>query len=277
VAQKYSFLSISKNFFAVFFYSQYLFSSYVIIIKTGIELRRLLVIFFVCILAVSGIFAQRQKPRNQPYADMKWYHLGFHIGLHTQDLILTNSGAVTADGQIWYAAIPSYTPGFSVGVIGSLYLNPYLNLRLTPTVHFGDKSVTAVTKDYIENKNREAMMTTFVRSNYLTLPLDLKYTALRLNNHRPYVLGGVYGAFDMGRKKGEPILLKNFDYGVEFGLGCDIYLPFFKLCPEIKFSFGLANLLEKDRRDLTHEADMIMTQALSKATSRMIILTFNFE
>ena len=240
-------------------------------------MRRLLVILFVCNLAVSGMFAQRQKPRNQPYADMKWYHLGFHIGLHTQDLILTNSGAVTADGQVWFLEIPSYTPGFSVGVIGSLYLNPYLNLRLTPTVHFGDKSVTAVTKDYIENRNREGMMTTYVRSNYLTLPLDLKYTAMRLNNHRPYVLGGVYTAFDMGRKKGEPILLKNFDYGVEFGFGCDIYLPFFKLCPEIKFSFGLANLLEKDRRDLTHEADMIMTQALSKATSRMIILTFNFE
>jgi hypothetical protein len=226
---------------------------------------------------VGGIWAQMQKPRNQPYADMKWYHLGFHIGLHTQDLILTNSGAVTSDGEVWYAEIPSYTPGFSVGVIGSLYLNPFLNLRLTPTVHFGDKSVTAVTKDYIENKNREGMMVTNVRSNYLTIPLDLKYTALRLNNHRPYVLGGVYAAFDMGRKRGEPILLKGFDYGVEFGFGCDIYLPFFKLCPEIKFSFGLANLLEKDRRDLTQEANMIMTQALSKATSRMIVLTFNFE
>jgi hypothetical protein len=223
------------------------------------------------------MFAQRQKPRNQPYADMKWYHLGFHIGLHTQDLILTNSGAVTSDEQIWYAEIPTYTPGFSVGVIGSLYLNPYMNLRFTPTVHFGDKSVTAVTKDWIDNRNPEGMMTTNVRSNYLSLPLDLKYTAMRLNNHRPYVLGGVYGAFDMGRKKGEPILLKNFDYGVEVGFGCDIYLPFFKLCPEIKFSFGLANLLEKDRSDLTQEYDKIMTQALSKATSRMIILTFNFE
>jgi len=208
---------------------------------------------------------------------MKWYHLGFHIGLHTQDLILTNSGAVTSDGQVWFAEIPSYTPGFSVGVIGDLYLNPYLNLRFTPTVHFGDKTVAAVTQGYKENKTHETMMTTVVRSNYLTLPLDLKYSAVRLNNHRPYVLGGVYAAFDMGRKKGEPILLKGFDYGVEFGFGCDIYLPFFKLCPEIKFCFGLANLLETNRIDLTHEDDLIMTQALTRATSRMIVFTFNFE
>ena len=240
-------------------------------------MKRFLTILCICYLAVFGMFAQRQKPRNQPYADLKWYHLGFHIGLHTQDLILTNSGAVTSDGEVWYAEIPTYNPGFSVGVIGDLYLNPYMNLRFTPTVHFGDKSVTAVTKDYIENGNLEAMMTTSVRSNYLTLPLDLKYAAFRLNNHRPYMLAGVYGAFDMGRKKGEPILLKNFDYGVEFGFGCDVYLPFFKLCPEIKFCFGLANILEKDRSDLTHDKDKIMSQALSKATSRMIVLTFNFE
>ena len=240
-------------------------------------MRRLFAIICICHLVVAGSFAQKQKPRNQPYADMKWYHLGFHIGLHSQDLILTNSGAVTSDGEIWYAEIPAYTPGFSVGVIGDLFLNPYLNLRFTPTVHFGDKGVTLVTKDYKENKNREATMNTSVRSNYLTFPLDLKYSAFRLNNHRPYVIGGVFAAFDMGRKKGEPILLKGFDYGVELGFGCDVYLPFFKLCPEIKFCFGLANLLEKDRKDLTHESDMIMTQALSKASSRMIVLTFNFE
>ncbi len=32
-------------------------------------------------------------------------------------------------------------------------------------------------------------------------------------------------------------------------LGCDIYLPFFKLCPEVRFCFGLKDLWEKDRRD----------------------------
>ena len=245
--------------------------------RNCLKLKRLLTILCLCNLVVTGMLAQKQKPRNQPYADMKLYHLGFHIGLHSQDLILTNSGAVTSDGEVWFAEIPNYNPGFSVGVIGSLYLNPYMNLRFIPTVHFGDKTVVAVTKDFRENNSREATMTTSVRSNYMMLPLDLKFSAFRLNNHRPYLIGGGYAAFDMGRKKGEPILLKGFDCGVEFGFGCDIYLPFFKLCPEIKFCFGLVNLLETDRRDLTRDSDMIMTQALSKAKSRMVILTFNFE
>lgn len=214
--------------------------------------------------------AQRERVKNQPYADMKWFHLGFHVGLHTQDLILTHSG-VSTNGETWFAEIPSYSPGFSVGVIGDLYLNPFLNLRFTPTIHFGDK------KFLFREQTTGEEFTTNVRSSYLNFPLDLKYTALRLNNYRPYILAGAYGSFDIGRKKGNPLLLKSTDFGLEFGIGCDLYLPFFKLCPELKFCFGLVDLLEKDRPDLVDQTTLKYTQSLSKATSRMIVLTFNFE
>ena len=46
--------------------------------------------------------AQRERVKNQPYADMKWFHLGFHVGLHTQDLILTRSG-VSTNGETCFA------------------------------------------------------------------------------------------------------------------------------------------------------------------------------
>ncbi len=233
-----------------------------------------MIILWVCFWAASCLYAQRQRPKNQPYADMKRYHFGFHVGMHTQDLILTHSGVTTSDGKTWFAEIPSYSPGFSVGVIGNLYINQYLNLRFTPTVHFGDKKFTFIDA---RASDSQATFTTSIRSNYLALPLDLKYTAMRLNNYRPYFLGGVFTSFDMGRKKETPVLLKPLDYGVEVGFGCDIYLPYFKLCPELKFCFGLADVLQKDRRDLISEPDRVYTEALSKATSRLIVLTFNFE
>lgn len=234
-------------------------------------MKRFIIIVCIFNLAIAGGWAQLRKPQNRPYADLKRFHFGFHVGLHTQDLILTNVGIPTADGEVWFAEIPSYSPGFSVGIIGNLYINQYLNLRLTPTVHFGDKKVK-----FIEQNTKETLETS-LRSNYLSFPLDLKYTAVRLNNYRPYITGGVYGAFDMGRKKGNPLYLNGMDYGVQVGFGCDIYLPFFKLCPEIKFCFGLADVLEKDRSDLSNDNDRKYSQALSKATTRMIVLTFNFE
>jgi hypothetical protein len=215
--------------------------------------------------------AQNEKVKNQPYADMKLFHLGFHVGLHTQDLILTNTGVVTANGETWFAEIPVYSPGFSVGMIGDMFMNPYFNLRFLPSIHFGDKKIV-----FREDKSEEEYAAT-VRSNYLTFPLEVKYSSFRLNNYRPYLTVGVYGAFDLGRKKGESILLKGTDYGITLGIGCDIYLPYFKLCPELKFHFGLGNLLETNRTDLTQPELGVYTDALSKATSRMIILTFNFE
>ena len=160
-------------------------------------------------LALSQLLAQKEVEKNLPYVDLKWAHLGFYVGLHSQDLLLTNNG-VTQNGEIWFAEIPSYSPGFSVGVIGDLYLNPYLNLRFSPGIHFGDKEFI-----FKEQSTGEEFKTN-VRSNYLNFPLDLKYTAVRLNNYRPYLIGGVYGAFDIGRKKGNPILLKNKDFGIEF-------------------------------------------------------------
>lgn len=218
----------------------------------------------------ASAFGQREVVKNQPYVDLKWAHLGFFVGIHSQDMLLTNNG-VSSGGETWYAEIPSYSPGFSVGVIGDLHLNHYFNLRLSPSIHFGDKTFL-----FKEEKTQEEYSTN-VRSNYLTIPLDIKYSALRLNNYRPYLIGGVYGAMDLGRKKGNTMLLKGFDYGVEFGIGCDIYLPYFKLCPELKFCFGLADLLEKDRSDLTDKQLQKYQGSLSKATSRMVVLTFNFE
>jgi len=234
-------------------------------------LKRFILTVSILGMVVGGVVAQKQRPKNQPYADMKRYHLGFHIGLHTQDLIMSHSGAVTPDGETWFAEIPSYAPGLSVGVIGDLAINQYLNLRLTPTVHFGNKDFT-----FIEQETQEQVITT-VRSNYISFPLDLKYSSYRLNNFRPYMLGGIYAALDVGRKKGNPLLMKGLDYGVEVGFGCDTYLPFFKFCPEIKFCFGLADVVEKNRVDLIHETDRKYTQALSRGVTRMIVLTFNFE
>lgn len=246
------------------------FNRFPLLFKIDRKLRRLLLIISVIIVAASGMEAQTERVKNQPYADQKWFHLGFHIGLHAQDLLLTNTG-VNTNGETWYAEIPSYSPGFSVGVIGDLYMNPYFNLRFTPTINFGDKKM--IFREQITGEE----YTTSVRSNYLTFPLEVKYSALRLNNYRPYLIGGIYGAFDLGRKKGNPVLLKGTDFGIQFGIGCDIYLPYFKLCPELKFSFGLVDLLEKDRGDLVDKDLLKYSSALSRATSRMVTLTFNFE
>ena len=83
--------------------------------------------------------------------------------------------------------------------------------------------------------------------------------------------------FDLTVKKQRALLTQRFDLALEVGFGCDFYMPFFKLIPELKFCFGLTDLLVKDRRDLIDKNLLKYTQSLNKVSSRMIVLTFYFE
>jgi len=219
----------------------------------------------------SILYAQNQIVKNQPYGDFKLYHFGITIGMNFQDMILTNSGLTTENGETWFATIPNYSPGFTVGLIADLFLNPSMNLRFTPSLSFGDKAF-----EFVESQSDERFKT-IVRSNYLMAPLDLKIRSMRLNNYRPYVITGAYAALDLGIKKDEPLLLKPMNYGVTIGLGCDFYLPIIKIAPEIRFCFGLHNIVEKNRIDLTDYSLMKYSGAITRGMPRMIIVTFNFE
>ena len=232
--------------------------------------KKILILLLLC-LYVFNLSAQTQKVKNQPYGDHKLYHFGIKVGLNFQDINLTNSGLVGENGETWYATIPNYSPGFTVGLIGDLYLNPYMNLRFTPTLSFGDKVMEFV------NPASEERFNTTVRSNYLLAPLDLKFRSMRLNNYRPYVFAGAYTVMDLGLKKDDVMLLRRMDYGLSIGLGCDFYLPIVKVIPEIRFCFGLRDIIEKDRSDLQDLSLMKYSNAISKGTSRMIMITFSFE
>jgi len=224
------------------------------------------------LLLLSNILsAQTRKVQNQPYGDYKIYHFGITVGLNFQDMLLANSGLTNENGETWFGTIPNYSAGFTVGLTADLYLNPFMNLRFTPMLCFGD-----IGFEFVEPTTSQTFITD-VRSNLLMLPLDLKLRSMRLNNYRPYVLTGIYSAINMGRKKDEPILLKPMDYGISVGLGCDFYLPYVKVIPEIRFCFGLSDILEKNRTDLTDLSLVKYPNALSRGVSRMIIFTFNFE
>ncbi|MDD2299075.1 MAG: porin family protein [Fermentimonas sp.] len=230
------------------------------------------IVYILLFLSLSAnINAQHRKLQNLPYADRRIFHLGFTLGLHTQDLILSHSGFMNENGEVWFSEIPEYSPGIAVGLIGDMYINDYLNLRFVPTLYLGDKLF--MFKEHISGDEFSLR----IRSNYISIPVYLKLSARRTDNFRPYILMGGYNNLELARKKNLAVLLKQNDFGIEFGIGCDFYLPMFKLAPELKFSFGLIDVLEKDRVDLKDEEVLKYSNSLSKATTRMITLSLNFE
>jgi len=227
------------------------------------------------VLGAGSLCAQERKIQNRPFLDDRVWHYGFLVGFNIQDLRLANNGTayVNQNGGVeyWYADVPEYTPGFSVGVLGELKANDWLSLRVIPTMHFGDKKV--VFKEQRSGKFTEQ----YVKSTYLSVPLDLKISAARFNNYRPYVVTGLAPNVDLTVKKGKELLVKRTDVMFEIGMGLDLYYPYFKMIPELKFCFGLDNVLDTNRKDLKDASLLRYSDALDKAQNSMIVLTLYFE
>ena len=95
--------------------------------------------------------------------------------------------------------------------------------------------------------------------------------------HRPYLLAGLNATYDLTSHKQDAILTKPISLYAEFGLGCDFYMPFFKLIPEIKFCVGLNDILDKNRKDLIDKTKLAYSEAVNSAKSSMVMITFYFE
>ncbi|MCH5223107.1 MAG: PorT family protein [Muribaculaceae bacterium] len=233
----------------------------------------LLFAFLLAGMSHSAHAKPNDKLQNRPYADLKRWHLGFSVGFHVQDLNFTHNGFLTPDGEKWSVEVPNFSPGFCLNVMGDLRLHKYLNLRFSPGIYFGSKS--AVMMDY----QTETIMRQDIKSAYVVAPIDLKISGERLHNVRPYLTTGIMASFDVTKKQASDYLsFKTFDTYLCVGLGTDFYLPFFKFIPEIKFCFGLTDVLRHDRPELEEDMDTYkITKSLSKVKSNMVVVTFYFE
>ena len=236
-------------------------------------MRRVIILFFAAMfIAAAGGHAQKRKVQNKPYIDYRKFHYGFLFGAHSQGISFENNGFIEpTTGEQWCAENDRADIGFSVGVLGEWRLNQYFALRVTPTMHFGQKHIT-FREQATKREDTQSM-----KSTYISAPVDIKFSALRFNNHRPYLIAGLNPMYDLTRHKQENILTKSFTLYAEFGLGCDFYLPFFKLIPELKFCIGLTDILDKNRKDLRDRNKFVYTQSVNSAKSDMVSLTFYFE
>lgn len=236
-------------------------------------MRLLHIPYIICLLFVCmTTTAQEQRIQHRPYIDQRQLHYGFFVGLNMMDMELTNNGYIDpVSGQQWYSEVDNYQPGFSVGVLGELRINKTIGLRLQPTIHFGQKHV--VFHEQVTGRDS----TQNIKSTYISLPINAKIAAPRYNNFRPYATIGVAPTLDLTTRKHQALLTERFDCYLEIGAGCDFYLPYFKLIPELKFCFGLRDILVHDRNDLIDESLLKFTKAIDRSSAKMIVLTFYFE
>jgi hypothetical protein len=247
-------------------------------------MKRYFTLLYIIALALT-VNAQERKPQNKPYIDLRPTHFGISVGFHMQDIEFQNVGPqviTLEDGTQTTETVvcdqDNWNPGFSVGVLADQRLSKHLSVRLCPTMHFGAKHLTFRHLNRLDPDGHILEQRQDMKNTYIAFPINLKFSAERFNNYRPYIVGGVNPMINLTAKSQDYIQLKRYDTMVELGLGCDFYLPFFKLIPELKFSFSLMDALDKGHaEELTDANARIYTNSVTAGHAKMVTLTFYFE
>ena len=247
-------------------------------------MKRLLTLLSVVTLVLTAT-AQERRPQNKPYIDLRPLHFGISVGFHLQDIELQNAGPqviTLSDGTTATETVvcdqDNWNPGFSVGVLADQRLSSHFSLRLSPTMHFGAKHLVFRHLNRTDAEGRITEVSQDMKNTYLAFPIDLKFSAERFTNYRPYLTAGVNPMINLTSKSQDYVQLKRYDTMVEVGIGCDFYLPFFKLIPELKFSYSLVDALDHDHvNELTDQNMRVYTNSVTAGHAKMITLTFYFE
>lgn len=217
-------------------------------------------------------FGQKQKPKNESWYDEKLLHFGFSLGFNTMDFDITPSQKYYKTDSI-NPEVSKLNPGINIQIVTDLKPSKYLDIRFLPGVSFGQRIIR-----YYRNKV-DTLVPQRLESSFLEFPLLLKYKGDRLNNVRPYVIGGLNYRYDLAGKKefdeDKPIYIriKRPDLYYEFGAGLDFYLTYFKLSVELKMSNGLRNVLIQEAAP----GHSVYYNTIEKMKSQIWVLAFHFE
>jgi len=204
---------------------------------------------------------------NMDKKPLSWgYFLGFNSYDYNFDYINQTFGNYTdiqVNGEV----------GFNVGLLGNLRLNNYLDLRLEPGLSFTKRNL--IFPGFEEEKDffRE------VKSTYIHIPLLLKVSTKRLNNFKPFIIGGLSTSFNLASNEDHPednsngqFRSKSNSLNYELGFGIDFYFLYFKFSPSIRGVFGMNDELVQDINP-----NSPWTSNVEKMSSRGLFINFTIQ
>lgn len=267
---------------------------------------QIVLVFFIATFLVTEAKAQyRQKVYFLQNYNNAPYHFGFLLGMPIMDYSLhlkenyqnehhagdqfPASYGFSEDKLKEYQIVnveSHTTVGFSVGVIGDIRLSDYFNFRFSPTLSLSSKFVkyNTLLYDYAGQPLTDSLYRVESHdqlATFLEFPFHIKYRSKRYNNIGAYLIAGVNPKVHLGnfykipQDKNRPMVLQTNrgDVAVEIGAGFDIYNQWFKMGVELKFSYGLINVLKDD----VLINDFVFNTPLKEVRNKQLQLCFTFE
>jgi opacity protein-like surface antigen len=233
--------------------------------------KQALILLLLC--AGAAAQAQSRKTMYREELDYKPFYFGLSLGYASATVVPTKSEYFLANDSILVAE-PVQSPGYSLRLLATARLDHRWELRFNPGLILGINRSFEYTLGSRE-AYEQPTMSKIVQSNIATLPLHVKFNSDRINNFKVYMLGGIKYDFDLASNEKasnaeDLIKFKRTDFGVEFGVGFNFYLPFVTVSPEIKFSNGISDIHARDE-------NLKYSNVMDKLNSRMLFFTIHLE
>ncbi len=190
---------------------------------------------------------QQKKDIHLPNYDEKLLHYGFFLGLNYDRTIIKYAETYFSD-SLYKNITPVGEGGFALGFLMNFRLHDQLAFKIVPSVGFYTRSINYQFSRVDTILSNPIESTQSVETSFIELQLLMKYRSLRRKNTRMYVVAGIKPAIRAGGKKSDAseqrLGITRLDFCIEYGAGIEIYFPYFKWSPELRFSHGLVNLSE---------------------------------
>ena len=227
------------------------------------------VIILILSIGVQSANAQlfsKERLANLETFDQKFLTWGYFLGFNSYDFKFEYENQTTD-------VIVERQGGFNVGLVGDMRINNHLNIRLEPGLYYSQRNLR------FPGFTEERDILREVKSTYIHVPLLLKISTKRLNNFKPFIVGGVSTSINLSsndknpqdNSAGEFRMVKSAQY-YELGFGIDFYLFYFKFTPSIRGVFAMNDELVRD-----NDPNSPWTGNINAMNTRGIFINFTFQ
>ena len=223
-------------------------------------------------VATAQLFTKEKIANNIDNIDKKFLSWGYFLGFNQYDFKFDYNEDLKD-------ILVDKTFGFHLGLIGDMRINNYMNLRLEPGVFFTTRNLMYDESYFAGQQFNDSDLMREVKSTYIHVPLLLKISTKRINNFKPFIIGGISTALNLSSNEDNPddnsageFRMKRSTYFYEIGFGIDLYLLYFKFTPSIRAIFAMNDEIVRDS-----DPNSPWTGNVAQMQTRGIFINFTFQ
>jgi hypothetical protein len=232
----------------------------------------LLIVVLISSESISAQLFSREKVLNNENFDKPRFSYGYYLGFNVYDYNIDYTSDVK-DVQVLNST------GLNVGLIGNIRINDYIDIRLEPGLVISRRELNFSNTFFNGISYEEKDLIREIQSTLVHIPLLVKFSTKRINNIKPFIVGGVSTGLNLSSQENNPddnsknnfrVTKNNLYY--ELGIGIDLYLTWFKFTPSIRGVFSMQDELVNDV-----DPNSPWTSNLSQMQTRGLFINFTFQ